>query len=426
MPNSNRTVGQTITHLIIVMCSCAFISFFQCGFWLLIPSLNGTIAFGISIILTFLIFTSKSALNCLYYDIKIYGIAVFILLSFIYMFAAKEKFTNSAFLTSYYCFVIMCIGAHMQENEKDRKIILIFILIEVIFKEFVDIYELHKDPMIMRNSGFDILSINGSGLEKLVNIPSIYVFAVIYFIVLCNFKRSKNKFLSICYLAVTLYVLYLSQMSLPLLLTIMISLYLLLVKTVDIKKIIIISLVFCIFFMILLPSVIKMALESEVFPIEVTKRLQDVYDMFFTDASFTDIIDAYGNGAEKDFTSTQGRMVHYIESFRAICHNFFLGELTPNKFKTGGHSTWIDYVAKFGCLVFIYYFSLIQKMCKDYKSSDTENKRVILATSIFYIISGILNSFQIALFTLNVFIIIPYFDELLTDDTKLIIKRRPM
>ena len=64
-------------------------------------------------------------------------------------------------------------------------------------------------------------------------------------------------------------------------------------------------------------------------------------------------------------------------------------------------------------------------MCKDYKSSDTENKRVILATSIFYIISGILNSFQIALFTLNVFIIIPYFDELLTDDTKLII-RRPM
>ena len=83
MPNSNRTVGQTITHLIIVMCSCAFISFFQCGFWLLIPPLNGTIAFGISIILTFLIFTSKSALNCLYYDIKIYGIAVFILLSFI-------------------------------------------------------------------------------------------------------------------------------------------------------------------------------------------------------------------------------------------------------------------------------------------------------------------------------------------------------
>ena len=177
--------------------------------------------------------------------------------------------------------------------------------------------------------------------------------------------------------------------------------------------------------MFLLPSVIKLALNSEIFPIEVTKRLQDVYDMFFTDASFSDIIQDYGNGAEKDFTSTQGRMVHYIESFRALCHNFFLGELTPNKFKTGGHSTWIDYVAKFGCLVFIYYFSLIQKMRKDYITIDTESKKVILAVSIFYIISGILNSFQIALFTMNVFIIIPYFDELLTDDTKLII-RRPM
>ena len=426
MPNSNRTVGQTITHLIIVICSCAFISFYQGGIWLLIPPLNGTMAFGISLILTFLILTSRSERNYLYSDLKIYGIAVFILLSIIYMFANKESFTSSGFLIAFYCFVMMCIGAYIHNNEKERNFILLFILAENILKELVDIYELLKNPMIMRNSAFDLININGSGLEKLVNIPSIYTFVVIYFIVLCNFRRSKYKVLSVAYMAVTLYVLYLSQMSLPLLLTIIITLFLLLVKSTDMKKVVALSVVFFLFFMILLPTILTLLLKSSFLTVEFQKRIQDIYDIFFSDASFAEIIQTYGNGAEEDYTSTEGRLSFYIQSFRAMAHNFFLGTLTPNSIKTGGHSTWIDYIAKYGCLVFVYYFSLIQYARKKFRMSDLESKKVLIAISIFYLFSGLFNSFQIVMFTMHMFIIIPYFDELLTDDTKLIIKRRPM
>ena len=426
MPEINVSTGQKITHMLIVLLSCAFISFYQGGIWLLIPPLNGTIAFGISLLLVFLILTSQKNRNFLCYDMKIYGIATFMLLSLAYMFFSHESFTKSGFLISFYCFGMMCIGAYMHYKEKERKIILLYILAEVILKEICDIYELAKNPMIIRDSGFDVLSVNGTGIEKLVNIPSIYTFAVIYFIVLCNFKRSKHKILSAAYMALTLYVLYLAQMSLPLLLTIIITLYILIVKTVDIKKILLFSVIFCLFFMVLLPTGLNWILKNSFFPIEVTKRLQDVYDIFFKDSSFADIINEYGSGGvEKNYTSTQGRLTHYIQSFRAMGHNFFLGELTPNKIKNGGHSTWIDYIAKFGFTIFVYYYSLIIHSANQFKENDYEDKKVLIAVSIFYLISGLINSFQIVLFTMHMFIIVPYFYELLIDNN-FIIKRRPL
>ncbi len=425
MPEINVSAGQKITHKLIVVLSCAFISFYQGGIWLLIPPLNGTIAFGISLLLVFLILTSQKNRNFLCYDMKIYGIATFMLLSLVYMFFSHESFTKSGFLISFYCFVMMCIGAYMQSKEKERKIILLYILAEVIFKEICDIYELAKNPMIIRDSGFDVLSVNGTGIEKLVNIPSLYTFAVIYFIVLCNFKRSKHKILSAAYMALTLYVLYLAQMSLPLLLTIIITLYILIVKTVDIKKILLFSVIFCLFFMVLLPTGLNWILKNSFFPIEVTKRLQDVYDIFFRDASFAEIINEYSTGLEKSYTSTQGRLAYYIQSIRAMGHNFFLGELTPKKYTPGGHSTWIDYIAKFGFTIFVYYYSLIIHSSNQFKENDYEGKKVLIAVSIFYLISGLLNSFQIVLFTMHMFIIVPYFYELLIDNN-FIIKRRPL
>ena len=425
MPEMNVSAGQKITHMLIVVLSCAFISFYQGGIWLLIPPLNGTIAFGISLLLVFFILTSQKNRNYLCYDMKVYGIAAFMLLSLAYMLFSHESFTKSGFLISFYCFVMMCIGAYIHDKERERKIILLYILAEVILKELVDIYELFRNPMIIRDSGFDVLSVNGTGIEKLVNIPSIYTFAVIYFIVLCNFKRSKHKVLSIAYMALTLYVLYLAQMSLPLLLTIIITIYILTVKTVEIKKIILLSVVFCLFFMVLLPTVLNWILKNSFFPIEVTKRLQDIYDIFFKDASFAEIINEYSTGLEKDYSSTQGRIVYYIQSFRAMWHNFFLGELTPNKYTTGGHSTWIDYIAKFGCAIFVYYYSLIQHTSIQFRKSEYEGKKVLIAVGIFYLISGILNSFQIVLFTMHMFILVPYFYELLTDNN-FIIRRRPL
>lgn len=425
MPEINVSTGQKITHMLIVLLSCAFISFYQGGIWLLIPPLNGTIAFGISLLLVFLILTSQKNRNFLCYDMKIYGIATFMLLSLTYMFFSHESFTKSGFLISFYCFVMMCIGAYMHYKEKERKIILLYILAEVIFKEICDIYELAKNPMIIRDSGFDVLSVNGTGIEKLVNIPSLYTFAVIYFIVLCNFKRSKHKILSAAYMALTLYVLYLAQMSLPLLLTIIITLYILIVKTVDIKKILLFSVIFCLFFMVLLPTGLNWILKNSFFPIEVTKRLQDVYDIFFRDASFAEIINEYSTGLEKGYTSTQGRLTYYIQSIRAMGHNFFLGELTPNKYIKGGHSTWIDYIAEFGFTIFVYYYSLIIHSANQFKENDYEGKKVLIAVSIFYLISGLLNSFQIVIFTMHMFIIVPYFYELLIDNN-FIIKWRPL
>mgnify|MGYP000763405615 FL=1 len=106
-------------------------------------------------------------------------------------------------------------------------------------------------------------------------------------------------------------------------------------------------------------------------------------------------------------------------------HNFFLGELTPNKFKNGGHSTWIDYIAKFGFTIFVYYYSLIIHSANQFKKNDYEGKKILIAVSIFYLISGLLNSFQIVLFTMHMFIIVPYFYELLIDNN-FIIKRRPL
>ena len=96
-----------------------------------------------------------------------------------------------------------------------------------------------------------------------------------------------------------------------------------------------------------------------------------------------------------------------------MIHNFILGVLTPGALTQGGHSTWIDYIAMFGCGILVYYKALISYIKGLYREADRSNKKTIVAVSILYIVSGIFNSFQIALFSLHIFVLLPYLHEIL-------------
>ena len=84
---------DTTYDILYLILSCFFLSFIYGGVWLLIPFLNGTVAFGISIILLFMSFNDRQL--CSYFIKKQYaaGFLVLPVLSFIYMLTEDEKFS---------------------------------------------------------------------------------------------------------------------------------------------------------------------------------------------------------------------------------------------------------------------------------------------------------------------------------------------
>ena len=403
-----------LLNLLFLLLSCLFISSVQGGLWMLVPFLNGTIAFGISIVIFFLSLIDRKIMRFFATQQFGGGILLFLLLSFIYMLTEEESFTSSQFFTISQCFVIMLIAAHYSVDAKERRPFLIFYFFDLLVKLAANMYYAYLHPEMIRDSQLETFSINGTGFEKMVNIPVLYVLATICYIIFSNFKITKHKILLLLFVAAVFWLLIQAEMNLVMLTTFIVCLLVLFIHPKYYKQTLIIAALFGFILLIFSKGILGFIIEHEWFGDTTRNRLEDLYTIFFKGNSVWDNIRYYYTHAYRyENSSTIIRLYSYINSIKAFFHNFFLGTWTPNAIAHGGHSIWLDLVARYGFLILIYYRSLLKYQFHLLKDTDIQNRKAVISFIAAFIFLGIFNNFPLHYFTIQLYILLPYFKELI-------------
>lgn len=410
----NRDTAYDILYLIL---SCAFLSFIYGGVWLLIPFLNGTVAFGISVVLLLMSLIDRQLTD--FFVNKQYALGFLALpaLAFIYMLTEHEKFTDSHFLSVYYCLIIIMIAAHYGVDAQRRKYFLRIILFEIILMLAVNIFYTVKDPNIIRSSQLETFTVYGTGFQKLVKIQILYIAAVFCFVFVSNFSVSKHKAFTIIFVAASLWLLFEAQLTLVMLTTFILLIYVLLINPKYFKFSLVIGIFLVIILVVFSKSILEFCIDKHIFGDVTTNRLEELYMIFFNGRSFFENIQYYtANQNLYRGSSTIGRLVAYSNSFKAFFHNIFLGEWTPGALKNGGHSIWLDLVSQYGIAVLLVYRAFVKYAGRLLKNTDIYNKKAVLCFIIAFAFLGIFNYFTLAHFCIMLYIVLPYMREIISTE----------
>lgn len=406
---------DTTYDILYLILSCFFLSFIYGGVWLLIPFLNGTVAFGISLIILFMSFNDRQL--CSYFIKKQYaaGFLALPILSFIYMLTEDEKFSSSHFLSVYYCLIIILIAAHYGVDKDRRKYFLGIVLIEIVIMLAANIFYTVQDPEIIRSSQLETYTVYGTGFQKMVKIQILYIVAVLCFVFVSNFRVSKHKIFAVIFVVGSLWLLYEAQLTLVLLTTFVLMIYILLINPRYLKISVITGIILLVFLLVFSENILDFIIDNGVFGKSTTNRLEEVRLIFFNDRSFSQNIKYF---TENQYfyrsSSTIGRLVAYTKSFSALFHNFFLGVWTPGALKNGGHSIWLDLISQYGIGVILAYRAFIKYARSLLNTTDIYNKKAVLCFIIAFVFLGVFNNFSLSHFCIMLYIILPYMNEIIS------------
>ena len=183
---------NTYNPFMLILC-CMYISFIQGGIWQLVPILNGTIAFGIALLITIVCLTDSFSEKYFLYEQHGYGIILMLLLSFVYTITVEKRLKQSSFLSTYYCFVIMLIGAYTKNKPGFGRILVGYIILEILIKEVINAYELTIDSSLVKYAQFNELSTSSVGFQRMIGVGFLYSIAIMIFIGVANIKLIKRK-----------------------------------------------------------------------------------------------------------------------------------------------------------------------------------------------------------------------------------------
>ncbi len=418
--NPNETFDCAM-NLIILVLSCLFISYINSGIWLLIPFTSGMIGFGIALLLFFLLCIEQGVLTHFFDVLHGYGTVLIATISFFVMLYMGVEFKSSDFLKFFYCIVIMMMASHFSQSKELRKPLLVYIAFEVTVKMFVNIFYLISDPEFVRFSGggYNNITVTGEGFQKLGGIYILYILMTILFVLLSNMSITRHKVVSIIYVSIVIALMLMSQMTLVLFATLILTVYIFFINPKHYAASIIIGIVGFIVIIFALKSIIPFLLDKQWFGNEINRRLRDVYNIFYSGQSFSKIINDYSVYKESfSLSSVKGRLYAYITSVKSLKSNFLLGYFSPDMSLHGGHSVLIDYICENGILTLVWYYSLVMYVRKLLKTTVVTNKKAIWCFSIAFVFLSIFNRFSVVDFYMQLFIILPYFYELLTAPPK--------
>ena len=409
-----RIKSNPITEFCVLILSMLYLSYLHNGVRVLIPFFNGTIAFGIMLILDAILlsdFDTREKMRSRFPS----GIAIAMALGLVFVIVGEEPFLNSFALTTIHCLTVMLIASYYEEREDLRKILLGFYLIETLLSIGVNAYYMAVDPQLIHRANDDTMIATGNGLLNMVNLYALYEAAVLYYIALANFRRCKNKILVCLLLIAIFYIILNAQMTILLLTTIFVTVIIGFVRPEHYKKALLIIGLISVAVIVASGNILSWAISNQIFGDRTTVRLKDIYAIFYQGDSISSVLSYYGQqfNGRMSFSSVQGRLICYVQSIKAFFHNFFIGFLTPNALPIGEHSSWLDYVAKYGVLIFALYKSIVQYLVTVYKKSDNCDKKAIVCFSIVYIVMGLINAVNIRYFFLYVYLLIPYLSDIL-------------
>lgn len=409
-----RIKSNAITEFAILILSMLYLSYLHNGIRVLVPLFTGTVAFGIMLLLDVFFLADGSTRQKMGKRFPA-GIAIALVIGLFFVILGEETFLNSFALTTLHCLTVMLIASYYEDRGDLRNILLGFLLLEILLSVGVNALYMALDPQMIHRVNDDTMIAAGNGLLNMVNLYALYEAAVIYYIVLANFARCKNKIIFGGILVAIFYIILNAQMTILLLTTVFVTIIVGLVKPEQYRKTFLLIGGLVILVAVFSGDMLIWSINNQIFGARTTVRLQDIYNLFYQGNSISSILSYYGQqfNGRMNFSSVQGRLICYVQSLKAFCHNFFFGYLTPNALPIGEHSSWLDYIAEYGILIAVLYKSIVSYLVCVYKESDSYNKKAVVCFGIVYIVMGLINAVNIRYFFLYVYLLIPYLNDIL-------------
>lgn len=349
-----------------------------------------------------------------YKDINFSNIIILYLISsisvYVYQYITGYNSDSFNWFSMVFPFSFLFIGKILIDNVKIGNFIFKFLLFDVIIKFLVTMTVYPSNPTVMKEAVLGYA--NASGIMHLV-IQYGFVYLLPVFVILSyscameeHFQKSKRIRWG-CFLTFLLIILFLSQMTMQIFLVpVMLVLFHIYKKNGTLSRVIIPVAIIAIALWLFLPRLLQMMINSGVFGSAVELRLSGILKVLsggsgYVTATFT------GNMSEGD--TVVNRIAAYQMSIEAAINNFWVGYASKDFVRSGGHSTWIDFIANFGIGISILIYYLFVKSYRWIKKQYNEYVYEIDIIFIYLVLAGVVSNISVSNIFLSLYILIPVF-----------------
>lgn len=315
----------------------------------------------------------------------------------------NNELINAYFTNFLYMFIIFSIFLYYRddENKKDRKIILYFLLIDILYIGINTFIQLLTNPLLSR-----ILAMSTETKEMLLegeiynNIGTYGFFYALGIIVLIYiyksfFENTNTKIKYIIISILSLVLLIQGSFAISILLTFICTSFILIFCNKNIsKKILKISVTILLIIMIYINSnnILSNIAMIEWLPLQVKEKI-------------TEINISLNNSENMNGTDMEARATVYKKSIDTFKENFLIGSFGNNE-NIGGHSTFFDFFALYGVFaIFLYYYFFI---CYKQINKFVNIKYIVGIIFIYYLLLSILNPSIYSNIFVALYIIVPF------------------
>ena len=303
-----------------------------------------------------------------------------------------------------YMLIFMCVFTiYSGEQYKNDRALIVFVwFVDTIIACVYSVYRLINEPLLARQLS------TGSyhNTDAAVAAKGVVSYGVIYGLVLVILAlfylvlQSKNKrFVNICLISMFFVLLIMAQFVIALGLVAIGMLWMVLLKKPKNEQDkwyrAIFLIVFGPVFIISLPYLLKILVDSEILGYEINARMQEIV--------------AFLEGGDFSGVDTAARLSQYARSITAFFASFCLGKMVVPSVEVGTHSEWLDGFGNYG-IMFLLYLVAIWGFCRFVleKLPNKKSKQLYSMLFVIYAIMSVINTSAWAPITLSLCVIVPF------------------
>lgn len=353
----------------------------------------------------FVLWFGLSILNRKYMNkIILKSIPIFIMIIWISL-MSQNIIADSYRQNFIYLFMIFSIFLYYSDDKyiKQRKIILVFLVINILYVGINTYIELLKNPLLSRYLSTGIGQQEQILHNQIYNNVGTYGFFYSLVMVIIVFlyrilEIRKKTILNIIIIIFFLLLLIQGNFTTSLLL-LLLSTFLIIVlyknKGEDNKKLflkILVGILIIIIVSINLVDILNITLNIPILSNEIKDRIIEIRNRFMYGQSDND-------------SDLQSRIMLYNKSFGIFCDNMLMG--SSGNDIVGGHSMILDLLGLYGIFAFFvfYYFYIIYKEMKKFNDSNY----IIDIVFIYFIVLSLINTSAFAIIFVTLLIFVPFF-----------------
>lgn len=298
-------------------------------------------------------------------------------------------------------FMLIFIVYSEKKYKNDRAWILFFCVTDIVISGIYSIYRLIEEPNLSRllSTGSFHRAQEAAQTKGIVSFGVVYglvlILLVLFYLIL---QKKKSRLLYIVLFSLFTTVLFFAQFFLAICL---LGLGVVLILSWNYFKrgkngirffIFTVIAIFCI---VLLPFLLRIIIENDIFGNEINIRLQEILNFF--------------NGENMEGTDFSARIIQYFMSLSAFVLSYGMGKIVVGSVDVGYHSQWFDGFGNYGLFFILYIIAVV--VFRNFivsKLYSIKAKQLYGLVFCIYCIMSLTNTSTWAPITLSLFVTVPF------------------